>query len=186
MRHVCLNCPTRWSLITRLRLKSPPAGRYVHVLHAALAEPCVLGHGANLLDVPLDICGNALAVSTHTTRKIDTMVVVADGADAVCDVLTLLSYALVCTAGHFAHLLGLLQAHGLLWGAAQTAFFGLVTSAVQTRLDLTKLPPGFGGRFFCGPLCGRHRCGNGLAAFMLHMEHVRRVVRLQRVFPIGQ
>src|SRR5216683_1922916 len=30
MRHVCLNCPTRWSLITRLRLKSPPAGRYVH------------------------------------------------------------------------------------------------------------------------------------------------------------
>ncbi len=29
MRHVCLNCPTRWSLITRLRLKSPPAGRYV-------------------------------------------------------------------------------------------------------------------------------------------------------------
>src|SRR5712691_13053330 len=32
MRHVCLNCPTRWSLITRLRLKSPPAGRYVHDL----------------------------------------------------------------------------------------------------------------------------------------------------------
>ena len=31
MRHVCLNCPTRWSLITRLRLKSPPAGRYVHI-----------------------------------------------------------------------------------------------------------------------------------------------------------
>src|SRR5713226_428309 len=29
MRHVCLNCPTRWSLITRLRLKRPPAGRYV-------------------------------------------------------------------------------------------------------------------------------------------------------------
>src|SRR5262245_6998685 len=29
-RHVCLNCPTRWSLITRLRLKSPPAGRFVH------------------------------------------------------------------------------------------------------------------------------------------------------------
>src|SRR5712691_1605706 len=28
-RHVCRNCPTRWSLITRLRLKSPPAGRFV-------------------------------------------------------------------------------------------------------------------------------------------------------------
>src|SRR5712691_3941663 len=36
-RHVCRNCPTRWSLITRLRLKSPPAGRFVHPsLHLAL------------------------------------------------------------------------------------------------------------------------------------------------------
>src|SRR5712691_6924987 len=31
-RHVCRNCPTRWSLITRLRLKSPPAGRFVQDL----------------------------------------------------------------------------------------------------------------------------------------------------------
>src|SRR5713226_1978950 len=40
-RHVCLNCSTRWSLITRLRLKSPPAGRYVQRIRISfLCYPC--------------------------------------------------------------------------------------------------------------------------------------------------
>src|SRR6266851_8922768 len=59
MRHVCLNCPTRWSLITRLRLKSPPAGRYVHsetdplrkihVLLEAGRHDATLGHEVGAL-----------------------------------------------------------------------------------------------------------------------------------------
>jgi len=72
------------------------------------------------------------------------------------------------------------------WGAAQTAFFGLVTSAVQTRLDLIELLPGCGGRFGGGPLFGRHRRGDGLAACMLPMAQVWRVGRLQSMRTIGQ
>jgi len=93
-------------------------------LHAALAEPCVLGHSANRLDVPLAICGKALAIATHTTLKSATMVVVADGAEAVCDGLALLGQALVCTAGHCEPRLGLLQAHGLLGGRPRPRFSG--------------------------------------------------------------
>ena len=54
-------------------------------LHAALAEPFVLGKSTNLLDVPLDISGNALTVSTHPALEIDTMVGMADATDALSD-----------------------------------------------------------------------------------------------------
>ena len=38
---------------------------FLDALHAALAEPFVRGNSTHLLDVPLDISGNALTVSTH-------------------------------------------------------------------------------------------------------------------------
>ena len=83
----------------------------------------MLGNGANLLDVPLDIRGNELAVSTHPALEIDKMVVVADATDTRLDLFTLLSEALVLTTGRFERLLGLLQAHGCpLGGGLDRAF----------------------------------------------------------------
>ena len=116
----------------------------------------MLGNGANLLDVRLDISGNELAVSTHPALEIDKMVGMADATDALGDLLALLSEALVLTTGRFERLLGLLQAHGRLWGAARTALFGLVTRALQVRLQLFELLLGFGDGLVGGPLFGGH------------------------------
>src|SRR6266581_1871786 len=49
---------------------------FFDALHAALAESFLLGHGANLLDVPLDTRGDEVAVSAHPALQIDKMVVV--------------------------------------------------------------------------------------------------------------
>jgi len=108
---------------------------------AMLAEPFVLGRARVCL-----MCSWRSAAMSWPFRRtprssIDTMVVVADGTDAIGDLLAWLGQALVCTTGCFERLCGLLQAHGRLWGAAWTALFGLVVRAVQMRLDLRELLP---------------------------------------------
>jgi hypothetical protein len=138
-----------------------------------LAEPVVWGTSTRLRDVLVDISGNEWAVSTPPTLQIDTMVGVAEGADAVGDVRALLGQARVFTTGCFERLCGVLQAHGRLWGAAWTARCGLVVRAVQRRLGVLELLPCCGDGLGGGPLCGGHRRADGLAAFMLPREHVR-------------
>lgn len=73
---------TRDELDGRLHCRHHALG-LLDALHAALAEPCVRGKGANLRDVCLEISGNELAVPTHPTLKIDTMVVMAEGTEAL-------------------------------------------------------------------------------------------------------
>src|SRR5882724_951462 len=163
---------TRDKLDSRLHFRHNALG-FLDAREAMLAEPFVLGKGTSLLDVLLEISGNELAVSTHPALQIDTMVVVADGTDAIGDLLAWLGQALVCTTGCFERLCGLLQAHGRLWGAAWTALFGLVVRAVQMRLDWLELLPCVGDGLVGGPLFGGHRRTDGLAEFMLHMEQVR-------------
>src|SRR5262249_13559217 len=71
---------------------------FLDTRHTALAESFVLGHGANLLDVPLDIRGDEVAVAAHPTLQIDKMVVVTDAPDTRLDLCTLLGQVLMCTA----------------------------------------------------------------------------------------
>src|SRR6476659_3921980 len=111
---------TRDELDGRLHFWQDAIG-FLNALHAALAEPFVLGDHTNLLDVRVDISVNELAVATYPAVEIDKMVAVADATDALGDVLTLLSEALMLTTGRFECLLGLLQAHGFFWGVARTA-----------------------------------------------------------------
>ena len=68
---------------------------FLDTLQTALAESFVLGNGANVLDMPLNIGGDELAVAAHSALKIDTMVIVAKTTDVRLDLLTLLSEALV-------------------------------------------------------------------------------------------
>src|SRR5712692_4373826 len=89
---------TRDKLASRLHVRHNALG-LLDAREAMLAEPFVVGHGTSLLDVLMDSSGNALAVSTHPALQIDTMVVVADGTDAMCDVRALLGQALVFTTG---------------------------------------------------------------------------------------
>ena len=143
---------------------------FLDALQAALAEPFVLGNRTNLLNVRLDISGNELAVSTYPALEIDKMVGMADATDALGDLLALLGEALMLTTGRFELLLGLLKAHGRLWGAAWTALFWLVPRSLQVCLHLIKLLLSCGGCFVGGSLFRRHRSRDGLAEFMLHME----------------
>lgn len=73
------------------------------------------------------------------TAHVDKMVVVANGPDPLFGLLALLGQALVLTPGCFELLLGLLQAHGRLWGAARPALCGLASRGVQMRVHLLKL-----------------------------------------------
>src|SRR6266436_4530618 len=71
---------------------------------------------------------------------------VADAPDALCDLLTLLGEALLLTPGRFEPLLGLLKAHGRLWGATRTALLGLVPRRLQMCWHLLELLLSFSGR----------------------------------------
>src|SRR5436190_11883982 len=71
---------TRDELDGRLHFRNDTLG-FLDALQATLAEPFVLGNSTSLLDMPLDLCGNELAVSTHTAFKIDKMIGMADGAN---------------------------------------------------------------------------------------------------------
>src|SRR5215831_13507053 len=99
----------------RLHLGHDPLG-FVDALQAALAESFVLGHGANLLDVPLDIGGDEWAIAAYPTLEVDKVIVVTNAPDTRLDLGTLLTETLVLATGHVERLLSLLQAHGVLWG----------------------------------------------------------------------
>src|SRR2546422_201024 len=74
-------------------------------------------HPLGFLDMRLDIRGDELAVSAHPALEIDKMVVVANATDTRLDLFALLSETLVLTTSRVECLLGVLQAHGCLWGA---------------------------------------------------------------------
>ena len=126
----------------------------------------MLGDGADRVDVPLDITSNELAVATYAALQVDKVVGVADGADALGDLLALSSEALVLVASGFHVLRHLLQARCHLWGAARGAMgrrvMGVGEALVHPLERLFRLR----GRFGRGPLFGGdphcHVAGIGL------------------------
>src|SRR5262249_32794627 len=139
----------------RLHFGHHPLG-FLDAFHAALAEPFVLGNRTNLLDVSLDIRGNALAISAYSTLEIDKVVVVANAPDTRLDLCTLLSETRVLTTGCFERVLSVLQTHGCLWGTPWTVLCGLVTRALRVALQPCKLLCGFADGLLGGPLFGGH------------------------------
>jgi len=126
-------------------------------LHAALAAPCVLGTRTSLRDRPLALCGQAWAVATPTAFTIDTMIGMADGAPALCDLRALLGEARRLTPGRRERRLGVLQTHEGLWGAARPAFVGRAARGVPRRWPLRTLRVRFGGRLGGRGLCDGQR-----------------------------
>ena len=98
------------------------------------AEPFVLGNGADRVDVLLDIRRNELAVATHAALQVDKVVGVADGADALGDLLALRAEALVLLASRLPP--PVRPAPGLrrLWGAAWAALCRRVVGVVAGAL----------------------------------------------------
>ena len=108
--------------MVRLHFRHHPLG-FVDAFQAALAESFLLGNGANLLDVLLDIGGDELAVSAYPALEIDKVVVVANAPDTRLDLFTLLRETLVLMTGRFERLLELVPgSRGPLGGGLDRAF----------------------------------------------------------------
>ena len=159
---------------------------FLAALQAALAEPCMLGKGAHLLDVPWDISGNALAVAAHPALEIDNMVVVAEATHARLDLCTVLSETRGLTAGRCERWLGVLQAHGVFWEGARTTLCGLVTCTLWVGLPPFELLPGCGDSLVGRPLFGGHGTGDCFDQLVLPMAQVGGVVRLEILFHRGE
>src|SRR5262249_58520486 len=123
---------------------------------AALAESFLLGNGANLRDMFVDIRGNELAIAAYTALQVDKVVVVPQAPDTRLDLCTLLSKTHVLTTGRFECLRSLFQAPRYFWGPARTALFGLVACALLVGLYLLELLPGFADGLVCSPLFRGH------------------------------
>jgi len=146
---------------------------FFDTLQAALAESVLLGNGANLLDVSLNIRGDELAVAAYHALQIDKVVVVANAPDARLDLFTLLRKTLVLTTGRFERLLGLLYTHGFFWGVPWTALFGLITRALRVALQPFELLCGVGDGLVCCSFFGGHGARDRFDQLMLHMKQVR-------------
>ena len=174
---------TRDERDSRLHFWHHPLG-FLDTFRAALAEPFVLGNGANLLDMLLDIRGNESTVSAHAALEIDTMVIVANATDIRLDLFALRSEPRVLATGRFERVLGLLQAHGFLWRPTRPALFGLVICAYRVGLQPFELRCGFADGLLCRPFFGGHGTRDGFDPLVLHMKQVRCVMRLEVVFHI--
>ena len=72
--------------------------RFLDSIQACLAQTFLLGNGAEHVDVPLDITGNEFPVPTHPALQVDKVVGMANGADALGDLLALLGEAVMLVA----------------------------------------------------------------------------------------
>ena len=124
---------TRDALDGRLHFGHAPLG-CVDVLQAALAESCVLGNGANRLDVPLDIGGDAWAIAASPALASDKGIVVTNAPETRLDLGTLRTETLGLAPGRVERVLSWLQAYGVLWGTPCPARRGLVTRALPGAL----------------------------------------------------
>src|SRR5215475_76786 len=128
-------------LDSRLHFRHHPLG-LLDTLQAALAQSFVLGNGANLRDVSLDIRGNESTIATHPALQVDKVVGVANAPDTRLHLGPLLSETLVLTTGRCERVLGLLQAHGFLWGTARPVRCGRLICALRVALHSYTLLPG--------------------------------------------
>src|SRR5262245_23564385 len=107
---------------------------FLNPIEARLAESFLLRNGANGIDVLLNIPRNELAVAPHAALQVDKVVGVAEGPNALGDLLALLAEALVFLASCFHVLRYLLQARGRLWGAAWATLVRLAGGGMDTLL----------------------------------------------------
>src|SRR5262249_51851732 len=147
--------------------------RFLHALEARLAEPFLLRHGANRVDVVLDILGNELLVATHTTLHVNEVIGVAHGTDALGDGLTLSAEALGLLASSFYILRPLLQARCRLWGTPWRRAVAMGEIRVPLLERLFGLHNGLGRRALFD---SQRRCDR-FTQLMLPMEEVWRVMR---------
>ena len=159
-----------------LHLRNHSLG-FVDPIQAGLTETFVLRHAADRVHLCVDICRNALTVATHAALSIDYVVDLADGTDALRDLLSLRAEALVLEARRLHFLCELLQACGSFWRATWATLLRCVAHTLQLPLSLLKPLLRLGGRLCSRPLLGGHGAGDCFDPFMLHMEEVWRVVR---------
>src|SRR5262249_12162849 len=155
-------------------------------LQARRAELFLLGNGADRGEVLLDITGDELAVATHAALQVHKVVGVANGTNALGDLLTLPGETLVLVARGFHALRYLFQPWNRLWRAAWTTLgrlaIGVVAALVHPLERLFSLRHGLGRSSLFD---GQRRCDR-FAQLMLHMEEVRRVMRPEVLFHIRQ
>src|SRR5215831_864539 len=146
-------------------------------LQARLAKLFLLGHGADRGDVLLDLTSDELAVAPHAALQVHKVVGVANGPNALADLLPHVRQALVLLASRFHLLHGVLQARYHFWGTARAASFQGCVEALGLRLYLFERLFSRGDGLGGGTLFGGHGSRDGFAQFMLHMEKVWRVMR---------
>ena len=122
-------------------------------IQARLTEPFMLSNEANLVHLHSHICRNELAVAPHASLSIDKVVGMANGADALGDVLSLLTEALVLLARGYRFLGDLFETCGGLWGAPRTPFCRGIARALQLPLSWLKPLLRFSGRLRRCPRC---------------------------------
>src|SRR6266498_3683803 len=135
-----------------LHLRNHPLS-FVDPIQAALTETFVLSHAAHRVHLCVDICRNALAVSPHAALSIDTVGGLADGTDALSDLLSLRAEALVLETRRLRFLCELLQACGGFGGATWAAFAAarcLVAMGPETALTSSCCPGKTSGEW-CAP-----------------------------------
>jgi len=125
---------------------------FLDALQARLAEPVVLSHGADSVNLLLDISRNALPIATHPPLYIDKVVRMAESAETLSDLRSLRAEALGLLASHCSFLLELLQACGVLWRAPRAACVRLAARALQWSLHLRKPLVSRGGGLAGRPL----------------------------------
>ena len=94
----------------------------------------MLGHGAHRLDVPVDIGGDALAVSTSPALQSDTVVVVADAPETRLALCALRTETLV---------LGVFQTHRCFWGGDPERVLRFRAPRFAGRFVTVRVAPGF-------------------------------------------
>jgi len=137
-------------------------------LQAGRAAVFLLGHGAERIDVALDIPGNALPVATHAALHVDTVGGVTKGAEALGDHLALPNEALVLVARGCHILRHLLQTRCRLWRTTWTTLCRRAGGVVEVLLPPLERLFGLRHGLCSSPLCGGHRRRDRLAECMLH------------------
>jgi hypothetical protein len=159
-----------------LHFRTHPLG-CVDPLSAGLTATCVRRHAAQRVHRCMALCRNALAVAPPAALAIDPVVGLADGTEALRDLLARRAEALVCAARRGRFLCEWLQAGGGLWGATRPPFFSGVARALKWLLSWRQPLLRRGGRLCRRPRRGGHGAGDRFDQLRLHMADVRRVVR---------
>ena len=98
----------------RLHFGYHPLG-FIDAIQTPLTELFLLSNTTNRFDLSTEIGSDQVAVSPHAAFEIDKVIGLANGFNALFDLLALLAQTLVLLAGRFKRLLGLLELATLYW-----------------------------------------------------------------------